>query len=173
MHSTAEQIETLMQEPGAFFGTPTARAARMRGFTLPELILIIGIVGILAAVAIPRLQDQAFNARSFHDETKAALRYAQKAAVAQRRNVCVAFTANSVTLTIASSSGDAAACDTSLASPGSAGAFVVTAPGGVNFAATPNDFSYNALGRPNDDQTFQVSGADESITVEKETGYVY
>lgn len=75
--------------------------ARTSGFTLLELIVIIGIIGILAVVALPRLQqDEGFKQRAFHDQTLAALRYAQKAAIAQRRTVCVTAGASGLTLSI-------------------------------------------------------------------------
>lgn len=143
------------------------------GFTLPELIIVIAIIGILAVVAIPRLQTKEFDERGFRDETLAALRYAQKAAIAQRRNVCAAFTAGSVSLSIASAAGDASPCNTPLASPSGATPYTITAATGVSFAATPTDFSFSALGRPSTGQTIQVSGIPDTITVETETGYVH
>lgn len=65
-----------------------------------ELVMIIVILGILAAVAIPRLDTSGYRALEFHDKAVAALRYAQKTATSHRRMVCVAFTASTLTLTI-------------------------------------------------------------------------
>lgn len=70
------------------------------GFTMIELVMIIVILGILAVVAIPRMDASGYRALEFHDKIVAALRYAQKTAVSHRRIVCVAFTASTVTLTI-------------------------------------------------------------------------
>jgi prepilin-type N-terminal cleavage/methylation domain len=147
------------------------RLMKASGFTLLELIVIIAIVGILAVVALPRLQDEGFKQRAFHDQTLAALRYAQKAAVAQRRTVCVTANASSIALTIASAAGSAV-CDTNLAGPGGGSPFTVSAPSGVNYSAFAS-FTFGSLGQPSAAQNFQVSGMPTSITVEAETGYVH
>ena len=149
----------------------TPAFARSSGFTLLELIVIIGIIGILAVVALPRLQDQEFKQRAFHDQTLATLRYAHKAAIAQRRTVCVTAGANSLALTIASAA-NSAVCDTNLAGPGGGSPFTVTASSGVSYSAA-SSFSFGSLGQPSAAQTFQVSGVADSITVEAETGYVH
>ena len=48
------------------------------------------IAGVLSAVAVPRLFDQSeFAARGGRDFVASGLRYAQKSAIAMRRNVCV------------------------------------------------------------------------------------
>ncbi len=54
-----------------------------RGFTLVELIMLIVIMGILAAVVGPRFFDRhAFDERFYFEEALSAVRYAQKLAVA-------------------------------------------------------------------------------------------
>jgi len=66
----------------------------LRGFTLVELITTIVIVGILSAVAIPRMFDNsAFSERGYIDEVSSALSYAQKIAIASRCEVSFAIDA--------------------------------------------------------------------------------
>lgn len=145
------------------------------GFTIVELIMVMIITGIMAAVVAPRLMDNSdIQARGFADQVQASLRYAQKTAIAQRRFVCVAFTSSSITLTIDMAA--AAVCPGgSLASPDGKPAYVVTAPSGIAFSTTPSNFSFDALGRPgpNVQQTINIVGTASAITVEAETGYVH
>jgi MSHA pilin protein MshC len=68
----------------------TIRARVQRGFTVIELVTVVVILGILAAVAAPRLFDNAvFNQRGYADEIAGALRYAQRIAIASGCNVRV------------------------------------------------------------------------------------
>ena len=135
--------------------------------------MVLVIAGILAAVVAPRLLDSsAFQSRGFADQLQAALRYAQKEAIAQRRFVCVALAVNSITLT----TGTTAACSAgALAFP--AGGNSIPAPSGVTLsslpAATPVSFNFDTLGRTAVTQTITVSGATNNIVVEAETGYVH
>ena len=142
------------------------------GFTLVELLTVLVVLGILAAVVAPRLIGGAFETLGFADETRAVLRYARGSALAMQRTVCVGFTASSVTLTYASAYG-APACDTGLPAPsGTPVPYAISARGPAAFAPVPANFSYDRLGRPSAGQVISVSGA-QAIRVEAETGYVY
>ncbi len=155
------------------------RITGVAGFTLVEMVMTMVIVGILAVVVVPRFFDNnVFQSRGFADQVQASLRYAQKAAVAQRRNACVTFTLpapSTVTLRIASLAGTGSPCDTDLISPTGDPAYVITAPAGIAFAALPTDFNFDALGRPNPGAlpAITIVGASDPITIEAETGYVH
>jgi len=160
--------ETLAQS----FGKVMLRQRLYRGFSMVELIMVLVIVGILAAVVAPRFTDtNIFQAHGFADQVQASLRDAQKVAIAQRRFVCVAFTSTSVSLTM----GETAACGTTLNSLSDGAAYVINAPAGINFIAVPNAFNFNALGAPSfaNNQIINVTNITSSITVEAGTGYVH
>lgn len=151
---------------------------RQSGFTLVELVMTMVIVGILAAVAMPRFFEvNVFQSRGFADQVQATLRYAQKVAIAQHRFVCVAFAANSVTLTIDSDTPPDDACNPApagnLQSPTGEASYVINAPAGIAFTAVPADFSFDALGSPSLAQAINIAGATNPIIVEAETGYVH
>jgi MSHA pilin protein MshC len=157
------------------------------GFTMIEAVAVIAIVGVLFVVAIPtadNVSGSAFYKRGFHDETLALLRYGQKAAIAQRRTVCVTFPdtgPDSVALSIDASADTASTPNcTNLQGPKSGGT-TVTAMSGVAYSTQPANFYYDGLGTPVDvlgdalavNQTIQVLGAAKTITVEAYTGYTH
>ena len=147
-----------------------------QGFTLTELVVSIVVAGILAASVVPRFTgENGFEGRGFRDETAAALRYAQKSAIASRRLVCVAFTASAVSARVASAAG-AADCTAGSALVGPGGnTLSVSATGGATFSPTPAALTFNAAGQPNAGVSIGVSGLPGSlaIIVEAETGYVH
>lgn len=161
---------------------------KTRGFTMVELIMVMIITGVLAVAVIPRFFNrQDFQDKGFYDATLAILRYGQKAAIAQRRTVCVTFTGNSVTLRIAANPSPAScvtgapdASTVDLASPAGASPFVVAGAGSAAFSSVPENFKFNALGQPlaandallNAARTITVARVG-NIQVEANTGYVH
>ena len=144
------------------------------GFTMVELVTVMVIVGILVAFAAPRFFNRnVFESRGFYDQAVSTLRYAQKAAIAQNRFVCVAFTANSIKLT----TNTTATCPgTGLASPTGDATYTVNAPtnGNVTLSGYSTPFYFDALGRPSASGVIAVSGFTAApITIEAETGYVH
>ena len=158
---------------------------RQRGFSLVELVIVLVMTSVLAAVAVPKIFNiNGFNARGFHDQSLAYLRFAQKTAVAQRRTVCVAFattTLSTITLTMASTAG-ATNCSsaTALTGPQGESPVVLSSKSGVTYASNPTAFNFDSLGQPittsgtaQATQTLQVSGISDNITIETTTGYVH
>ncbi|MFZ6750726.1 pilus assembly FimT family protein [Undibacterium sp. Ren11W] len=145
------------------------------GFTLIELVMVMVLIGILAIAVLPRFFDRkTFDARGYFDQSISMVRYAQKLAIAQRRDVFVNVTGNSICLTYV---GDTT-CSTSVAnqvvSPDDRTWFLKPAPSGMSFAGS-SSFSFNALGKPSSGQSisFTGDGVTTTITVESETGYVH
>lgn len=155
------------------------RSGLQLGFTLIELIMVIVMLGVLAVFAVPRIFDSGdFYARGFHDETLALLRYAQKAAIAQRRTVCVTFTSNTASLTMATTA-STFNCATATALAGPNGTSTITARSGVTYRSLPTDFNFNGLGEPITatgaamaKQNIQIGNVSDVI-VETSTGYVH
>lgn len=145
---------------------------RVRGATLIELVVMILILAALAAFAVPRLTgSSALAPENFTDRTIAALRYAQRSAIAMRRTVCATFTSDSVSFTFAKAEGSTS-CDTPLTGPGGEGSYTVTADSGTTYSTSPGSLSFDTQGRASVAATISVTGSTRTITVERETGYV-
>lgn len=148
---------------------------RCRGFSLPEIIAVLLIAGVLAAVAFPRLSfvGSAYDEGRLYDQSIAALRFAQKAAVSMQRTVCVAFSGGTtLSLTYAAVYGSTACPGTPLPPPsGGGGAYTVVRQGSAGYAAASN-FSFDRIGRPSAGQVISLVGG-RQIAIEAETGYVH
>ena len=144
------------------------------GFTVVELVVTIGIVGLLAAIAIPRFMGASgFQSRGFYDSAKSVVRFAQKTAIAWRKDVYVCVTATRV------SAGTAAGCATPIINPVTGAALDTgDAPGGVTLTVAA--FSFDSAGRPNPNAAVTITLTSaipddpvRQIVVERETGYVH
>ena len=144
----------------------------LQGFTVAELVVTIAILGIIAAVAMPRFTARnTFDSRGFHDQATATVRYAQKIAIAQRRIVNVVVSATQVQVCYD------APCASPVTDATTGAAFAAaTAPAGVSLSAT--SFNFDGLGKPSAAQTITFTSTipgdpARSIVVENETGYVH
>jgi MSHA pilin protein MshC len=70
---------------------------RAHGFTMVELIVVMIVVGVLAAIGIPHLLgDKNMEAAVFGDQVVSGLRRAQAIATSHRRVVCASITPQAV-----------------------------------------------------------------------------
>jgi MSHA pilin protein MshC len=127
------------------------------GYSLLELIITMVIAGIIAALAIPQFADRQAKAAWFTEQVRAATRYAQRQAVAQRRLMYVVVQPALVRVCYDAS------CTSELSM------YRLSAPNGVTVTPTTT-FSLNGLGQPSSAVTLSVGG--NSISVVGETGYV-
>jgi len=171
-------------------GTPASRAvffprSASAGFTFTELIVVLLVVGILAAVAIAKLSNiNVVQQRTEYDKVVSALQYARTAAIAQRRYACVGITANAVSLTLdpnppestVTPFGGTCPFATALALPSPdptpACASNQTCVKNTSITSTSASFQFDPRGRAPAQVVITVSGF-PAITVEGETGYVH
>ena len=152
---------------------PRSRIRSPRGFTVVELVVTIAVIALLAAIVVPRfIGPDSFRTRGFYDGAKSIVRFAQKTAVAWRREVFVCVTAASV------SAGTAAGCATPIVNPVTGDPLSASAPSGVTL--TPAAFSFDGAGRPNPNAAVTITLTStlpddpvRQIVVERETGYVH
>ncbi len=143
--------------------------SRTHGFSLIELVVVMVIAAILAAIAIPRLTDTESKAAWYHEQVKAGVRYAQRQAVAHRRCVFVSVSAGRVDLFY--DNGLCVVTATPLTDLATGNPYVLVAPTGVTLS--PVTFAFNGLGQPSPiaGAVFTVGG--KPVTVTPETGYVF
>lgn len=163
-------------EDQVYGSQPILRVLQLQsGFTMVELVTTVIIVGIVASMAAPRFfNGNIFESRGFYDEVVSTLRYAQQAAIAQNRFVCVGFSVNSVTLTTGADNSCTSNPGGSVNLGGPAGAAPYSVSNSrASFSPTPANFYFDALGRSSAAQSFGVSGYATPIKIETETGYVH
>jgi MSHA pilin protein MshC len=151
------------------------------GFTFLELVLVLTVIGVLAAVAVPRMVDRsAFQTHGGAAEIRTALRYAQKLALAKNRDVCVITNPAGLALRFEDPPVAGTVCNQNVTrvggnpppTPPAATTYTVTLPAGIGLIASLANFSFDPQGRPNAAVNLTVGGS-ALITVEAETGYVH
>jgi MSHA pilin protein MshC len=146
--------------------------ANVRGFTFVELVVILVLVGTLAAVALPRFFDAtAFHSRGFFDEVANAARYGQKLAVASGCDVQLSVSAAGYALHQRAGGCTGGAFTRDVPAPAGSGPFAGAPPSGVALSASDPSVVFDALGRA-DPGGVTVSVDGRSFTIVGESGYV-
>jgi MSHA pilin protein MshC len=152
------------------------------------------LIGVLGAVGASRFFDRSgFDAAAFAEQTRSMMRFAQKLAVAQNRQVYVLLDGDSVALcfdvpgpgcapgsqVLAPSGANSGSAATNTYC-GSATWFCEGRPDGIHYRTTPalTHFAFDALGRPGAgasqglSMTITGDGETRTVSVVHETGYV-
>lgn len=152
--------------------------SKQTGFTLVELVMVIVMLSVLSATALPKFFDKnSFAERAFFSDTLNAVRYAQKLAIASGCSVQVSISSNSYTLTrqgssITSSCPGGTTYSLAVPHPGSGASSYSGMESGVTLTSSASSFVFNALGTVSTDATLTV-GSSRTISVIAETGFVY
>ena len=114
-----------------------------RGYSLAELVIVIVIAAIMAALAIPLFNQPQIDATWYHEQVRAGVRYAQRTAVAQRRQVFVLVEAGPrLALCYADP------CGARVTELATGNIFVLNARTGVTLSISASPLSFNGLGQP-------------------------
>lgn len=148
-----------------------------------ELIVVMVLVGILSVYAIPKLNG-AISMRddAWRDSVQAALRYAQKSAVARRRLTCVTVSATSLSVTTSTvnPANTGSPCPVAMPGPDGTTTFATAANSSANTSVSPAGVIYfqpdgrvttDAAGVTAANRTVSMNGV-SSIVVYGETGHV-
>ena len=141
---------------------------RQRGFTVVELITVMVLVGVLAAVMLPRLDGAlALRSAAWRDQVKAGLMHGRVLAQGHRRLVCAALATGELRLSMASAN-PASSCNLTLSGPDGDARWAVDSQG-ITLTQTPAGTLYF---QPDGRITSDGAGAspvDTSIAIAGET----
>ncbi len=148
-------------------------ASQQRGFTLVELILVIVLLAIISAIALPRFFNQSsFKERVFFDDTLNAVRYAQKIAVATGCNIRFSVSANSYSVLKDNSCNSGSfSSNIPVKHPADSTENYTGAQNNVSLTAVHSNTTFDALGRADSDNTISVGS--RQISIIAATGFSY
>ena len=152
---------------------PRATRRSLSGFTMVELVSVIVIAGILAALVGPRFfTASTFASRGFADAAAGFLRYAQKLAIARHASVTVQIAGDG--LSLCASAGKPCADANPWPGPQGDTPYRADVPSGVTLAGSAASVGFDDQGRPSGGVTLSITGdTTRTLTVEAETGYVH
>jgi MSHA pilin protein MshC len=157
-------------------GPDRVDSASAGGFTLVELVVVMTVIGILAAYIAPRFwSQQAFSDRGYADELASALRSAQKAAVITGCPAQLTVSASAYAAAQQAASGNTCnPADTSWSTPlvgGDGSAIQDTAP--ANTTASPTGaYQFDTQGRLTSGPGTTITVGTHTITIVAGTGLV-
>ncbi len=131
------------------------------GFSLIELVMVIVLIGIVMAVAVPKLRKTSdFSLEGSASMIVADIRHAQELAMATHDDKNVVFTLNGASYTVET---------------GSDGVFrTVELPSGVTITSADVTFTFNPLGEPTvgggSSVTISADSNSKTVTVTNYTG---
>jgi len=149
------------------------------GFTTVELVAVMVLMGVLAVVALPRLEGAlSMRGDGWRDQVLAALRHAQSTAQSHRRLVCASVATGAVTLTIASAN-PASSCASALPGPDGDARYAhdsraiatSVSPAGALYFQPNGRVTSDGAGSTAADRSIAIDGQDP-VTIVGETGLV-
>lgn len=139
----------------------------MAGFTLVELVMVMLILAVLAAVALPKMTDTSlWGLRAYSDTVVSQLQSARRMALAQRRPIVATVSTSGVSLDYAAGGNIASLSCPSGSSP------CITETGSITFNAGNSGSTVTSAGAV---FTITVSGGasfSRQLRVDGETGHI-
>jgi prepilin-type N-terminal cleavage/methylation domain-containing protein len=150
---------------------------RAKGFTLPELVVVILVIAVTAAIALPKQQNDELLLATQAEQLASDIRYAQSLSMSQGKRYLLRVL-SSTTYEFESAGGTQVPHPTGIPSP-------ITLGAGVTMSASPtNFFGFDGLGIPYTDVNVSIqlaatatitltrNSATRTVIVSPETGRV-